>query len=159
MGQKTLSKWLKLVIVGTALCGLAVYLAVVPSYGAAVAERNPEFAYRYWPWMIFIWLTALPFFTALVFGWRIAANIGRDRSFTMDNAFLLKWILWLAAGDGIFFFVGNVLFLALNLSHPGVTLFSMLAVFAAVAVSVGAAALSHLVRKAAALQDENDLTI
>ncbi|MCR4771070.1 MAG: DUF2975 domain-containing protein, partial [Oscillospiraceae bacterium] len=32
-------------------------------------------------------------------------------------------------------------------------------VFAGIALSVGAAALSHLVRKAAALQDENDLTI
>ena len=159
MSQKTLSKWLKWVIVGTGICALAVYLAVVPSYGASVAARNPEFAYRYWPWLIFIWITAVPCFAAMFCGWRIASNIGRDRSFIMDNAVLLKWISWLAAGDAAFFFVGNVLYLALDLSHPGVTLFSLLVVFAGVALSVGAAALSHLVRKAAALQDENDLTI
>lgn len=159
MGQKTLSNWLRLVIVGTGICALAVYLVIVPSYGVSVAARNPEFAYRYWPWLIFIWLTAVPCFAALFLGWRIAANIGRDRSFTMENADKLKWISWLAAGDAAFFFIGNVLYLALNLSHPGVTLLSLLVVFAGVALSVGAAALSHLVRKAAILQSESDLTI
>ena len=99
MGQKTLSNWLRLVIVGTGICALAVYLVIVPSYGVSVAARNPECAYRYWPWLIFIWLTAVPCFAALFLGWRIAANIGRDRSFTMENADKLKWISWLAAGE------------------------------------------------------------
>ena len=45
------------------------------------------------------------------------------------------------------------------MNHPGVILMLLLVVFAGVAVAVAAAALSHLVKKAAVLQEESDLTI
>ena len=45
------------------------------------------------------------------------------------------------------------------MSHPGVALASLLGVFAGVAVAIAAAALSHLVRKAAELQEQSDYTI
>ena len=45
------------------------------------------------------------------------------------------------------------------MSHPGVALFSLIVVFAGVAVAVAAAALSYLVKKAAVLQEQSDLTI
>ena len=86
-------------------------------------------------------------------------RIGRDRSFTEENARSLKWVAWLAAGDACFFFAGNVLLLLLNMSHAGVFLLSLLVVFTGAAIAVAAAALSHLVGKAAALQEQSDLTI
>ena len=159
MKQKTLSRWLKAVIVGAALCGAVIYLFVIPEFGRSIADENPEFAYCFWPWLIFLWCTALPCYAALVFGWRIAKNIGNDRSFCMENARALSWIAYLAAADAGFFFVGNVVFLFLNMNHPGVVLLSLVAVFAGVAVAIAAAALSHLVAKAADLQAESDLTI
>ena len=94
-----------------------------------------------------------------LFGWMIAGNIGRDRSFCMDNAKYLKWISWLAAGDAIYFFAGNVVMLFANMNHPGVIIISLFVIFAGVAIAVAAAALSHLVKKAAVLQEESDLTI
>lgn len=159
MEQKALSKWLKIIIIGVGICGLVGYFLVIPSFGQSLARQYPEFSGRYLPWLIFIWLTAIPCYIALFFGWKIAANIGRDRSFSVENANLLKWISWLAAGDSIYFFAGNVALLLLGMSHPGVVLLSLLVVFAGVAITVAAAALSHLVRKAAALQEESDLTI
>lgn len=45
------------------------------------------------------------------------------------------------------------------MSHPGVALFSLLVVFAGVAVAVASAVLSHLVQKAAVLQEQSDFTI
>ena len=86
-------------------------------------------------------------------------NIGKDRSFCVENARLLKWISALAAADAAFFFLGNILYLLLGWSHPGVTLLCLLVVFVGVAISVAAAALSHLVMKAAALQEQSELTI
>ena len=86
-------------------------------------------------------------------------NIGKDRSFSMDNARLLQRISRLAAGDAVFFFLGNVLLLLLNMSHPGVVLAALVIVFVGVAVAVAAAVLSYLVQKAAALQEQSDLTI
>ena len=159
MEQKSLSKWLKLIIIGMAICGVIVYAVVVPSCGASLRTSYPEFSNRYWPWLIFLWCTGIPCYAALALGWRIAERIGRDRSFTMENAVSLKWIAWLAAGDAAFFFIGNVVLLLLSMSHPGVTLLSLLVAFAGVAIAVAAAALSHLVQKAAGLQEQSDLTI
>ena len=159
MEQLSLSKWLKRIIIGIAVCGLIVYAYIVPSYGQSLVESYPEFANRYYPWLFFIWVTGIPCYAALFLGWRIAAGIGQDKSFTMENAKYLKWISVLAAGDALLVFVGNLVFLLLDLSHPGIMLLSLLIVFAGVAISVAAAALSHLVRKAAALQEQSDLTI
>lgn len=160
MDQKSLSRWLKFIIVGVGLCGLFFYLVILPSIGwGIVAVEGPECAYMYWPWQIFLWATGVPCCVALVLAWRIAGNIGKDRSFSMENARLLKYISLLAVGDTAFFFVTNIVFLFLNMSHPGVLLFSLVVDFAGVAVAVAAAALSHLVQKAAALQEQTDLTI
>ena len=159
MEQKTLSKWLKLILLGMGICGLAVYFLVVPSFGDSLRSQYPEFAGRYWPWLIFIWISGIPCYAALVLGWRIAANIGRDASFSMENARFLRSIAILAAVDAAYVFLGNLAMLFLDMSHPGVVLLSLLVVFAGAAVAVAAGALSHLVRKAALLQEENDLTI
>ena len=159
MEQKTLSKWLKLILLGMGICGLAVYFLVVPGFGDSLRSQYPEFAGRYWPWLIFIWVSGIPCYAALVLGWRIAANIGRDASFSMENARFLRSIAVLAALDAAYVFLGNLAMLFLDMSHPGVVLLSLLVVFAGAAVAVAAAALSHLVRKAALLQEENDLTI
>lgn len=45
------------------------------------------------------------------------------------------------------------------MNHPSIVLLSFFIEFFGVAVSVSAAALSHLVMKAAVLQEESDLTI
>lgn len=159
MKQSTLSAWLKTIVIGMALCGLAVYGIVLPSFGASLTASYPEFQNRFWPWLIFLWASGLPCYAVLVLGWLIAGRIGRDRSFTEENARSLKWVAWLAAGDACFFFAGNVLLLLLNMSHAGVFLLSLLVVFTGAAIAVAAAALSHLVGKAAALQEQSDLTI
>ena len=159
MNQKKLAAWLKGIIIGIGLCGLVVYFAILPNFGESLHESYPEFAGWHWPWMIFLWCTALPCIAALILGWGVAGRIGKDRSFCMENARALRAIAFLAAGDAAFFFLGNVVFLFLNMSHPGVVLASLLGVFAGVAVAIAAAALSHLVRKAAELQEQSDFTI
>ena len=159
MEQKTLSKWLRIIIVGAGIFGLIVYFVIIPSYGVSMRTLYPEFSDRFWPWLIFIWLTAVPCYAALVFGWKIALNIRKDRSFSKENAQYLKWISVLAAIDSAYFFVGNIVLLFSNMSHPGITLFSLLIVFVGVAISVASAVVSHLVQKAAALQEQSDLTI
>lgn len=159
MKQKTLAGWLKAILAGMAVCGLIVYAFILPAYGRSLTALYPEFENRYAPWLIFLLTTGIPCYAVLGIGWRIASNIGNDRSFTEENARLLKWISWLAAGDGAFFFAGNAALLLMNMSHPGVMLASLAVVFAGVAVAVTSAALSHLVQKAAALQEQSDLTI
>ncbi len=159
MEQRAFARWLKVILIGVGLCGLAACALAAPMYGLSLTAQYPEFSNRFWPWLVFLWLTALPCFAALWLGWRIADNIGHDRSFCVENAAALKKITRLAAGDSLFFFLGNVALLLLNLSHPGVVLMSLAAVFAGVAAAVAAAALSHLAYRAADLQQQSDLTI
>lgn len=159
MEQKTLAGWLKLIVIIIGLCGLVVFAVVIPGCGTSMIEQYPEFAGWYWPWLIFLWITGVPCYIALVFGWKVALNIGADHSFSVENARLLKWVSWLAAGDTVFFFAGNVLLLLLNMNHPGVLLASLLIAFVGLCVAVAAACLSRLIRKAADLQDQSDLTI
>ncbi len=159
MEQKILSKWLKCILIGVMFCGLVIFTLLIPAMGLSLRTQYPEFSDRFWPWLGFLWASGIPCFAVLVLTWKIASNIGAARSFSEVNAKLLLWISALAAGDAAFFFAGNILLLLLNMSHPGITLASFLVVFAGIAVAVVSAILSHLVKKAAVLQEQSDWTI
>ena len=159
MKQTSLARWLKLILFGVGVCGMVVYALVLPKVGQELIGGREELRKYFWPWLVFLWVSGVPCYAVLALGWRIAGNIGADRSFSLANANLLKKIAGLAAGDAVFFFLGNLVFLFLDINHPGVVLFSLMVEFAGVAIAVAAAALSHLVRKAAALQEQSDLTI
>lgn len=159
MNQKHLALWLKVIIAGIACCGAILYLYIIPEFGRGIASHNPEYAFCYPYWLGVLWISAVPCYLVLYFGWQIVNEIAKDRSFSMKNAAYLKYISLLAAGDSAYFFVANLVLLMLNMSHPGVFILAMFVIFAGVAVTVAAAALSHLVQKAAAIEEENKLTI
>ena len=159
MNQKRLSLWLKAVIICVGICGLSVYFGILPNIGSSLSAGYPEFSSWHWPWMVFLWLTAIPCYAVLVLGWKIAVSIGNDHSFSVENAVLLHHVARLIAGDVLFFFLGNVIFFFLSMNHPGVMLLSLLVCAVGTAASVGAACLSHLVRKAADLQEQSDFTV
>ncbi len=159
MTQKAIAGWLKGLIIGIFLCVLIVYVLVIPSIGQSIARAEPDFAFCYLPWLVFICLTALPCCFALYLAWKISVNIGRDRAFTMENAKWMKYISFSIAADGLYFFIGNVVFLLVGMNHPGIALLSLVIVIACIAISIAAAALSFFIKKAAALQEQSDLTI
>ena len=160
MNQKTLSRLLKAAIIAVGVFGLFFYCILIPSFGNYLAfSKYPEFSYMYIPWLIFLSLSALPCYGVLVFGWLIAVNIGRDRSFSMDNAKYLKIVAVLAAVDSIYVFVGDVVLFFAGMNHPGIALMILSLELIGIPVTIAAAALSHLVKKAADLQEQSDLTI
>ncbi len=159
MSQKNLSKWLKGIIAGMAVCGAIIYLYLIPVWGRDLVEANPEFLNCYIPWLAVLLISAIPCYWGLYFGWKIAAEIGKDNSFSRENASYLKNISMLAALDSVYFFGANLVLMLLGMNHPGIFLLSLFVVFAGIAVTVVAAALSHLVKKAADMKEENELTI
>lgn len=160
MEQKALGRWLKWIILGMALCGIVVYGVAFPALGRQIAYfEEGAYDHCFWPWLIFIWCTGLPCYASLVLCWKIASNIGKEQAFSAENARLFRYISRLAVGDSVFFFAGNIIYLLIGYSHPGIVICSLLPVFAAVAISVGTAGLSQLVQKAADLQQQSDLTI
>ncbi|MBE5940420.1 MAG: DUF2975 domain-containing protein [Lachnospiraceae bacterium] len=159
MEQKSLSNWLKIIILGTGICGLIVYAYLIPVLGQELIAQYPECTHYFYPWLIFLWVSGIPCYIVLFFAFRIAANIGKDKSFSTENANYLKYVSLLAAGDSAFVFIVNIVFLICNINHPGVIMLFLFVIFAGIAISVTSAALSHLVRKAAVLQEESDFTV
>ena len=105
MNQKSLSSVLKIITVCAAVCFALIFFWIIPIYGRSFAALYPEFEYCYIPWLVFMVLFSLPCFAALFFGWKIAANIGRDNSFSYENAKYLGTISILAGADSAFFFL------------------------------------------------------
>ncbi len=159
MSQRGLANSLKAVIIGVAVCGLVIYFYFLPVWGRAIIQAAPAYENCYIPWMVFLWITGVPCYLVLLCGWKIASEIGADRSFTDLNARLLKYIAALSAFDSVLLFVGSGVFYVLGMSHGGLMLFCIVVVFAGVTVTVAAAALSHLVYRAAELEEESELTI
>ncbi|MCD8107705.1 MAG: DUF2975 domain-containing protein [Oscillospiraceae bacterium] len=159
MDLKVLVRWLRAVIIGVGVCGLVAYGVVCPVCGLKIVEDHPDVSGWFAPWLGFILITAVPCYIVLVYCWKIVSNIAVGKAFSYDNAKYFSVMSYLAIGDIAFFFAGNVVLLLLNMNHPGVIVASLLIVFIGIAVAVVFATLSHLVKKAADLQQENDLTV
>ncbi|MCI8609001.1 MAG: DUF2975 domain-containing protein [Firmicutes bacterium] len=158
MTQKKFARLLKLIAVGLGIIGAVVYFFVLPSIGRDWASEE-GFGGFFWPWLLFLWGTGIPCFAALFEFWGICTQINADNSFCEENAIKLKTISLLILGDVAYFFAGNVIFMTLSMNHPGIFLASLAIDVIGAAIGIAAAALSHLVYKAAALKSENDLTI
>ena len=159
MKQKLFLFWLKLFLICIAVGGLALFAFALPALGLKMKAMNPEFSHCFWPWLIFLLISGLPCFAVLVLAGKLLSSIEKNMAFSFQNATLLKTISILAAADTAFFFAGNVVFLFLGMNHPGILLMSLAVDFAGLTVAALFAVLSQLVRKAAELQEQSDLTI
>lgn len=159
MSQKSLVKWIQGILIGFAICGVIFYGGLIPNIGLDLVSSYPEFGYMFYPWLVFILLTAIPCYIFLFFAWKVTLNIDKDNSFCMENSIHLRNMAYLTLFDTVFFMVGNIVYFLLGMNHPSILLGSILVVFVGVAISVACAALSHLVSNAAKIKDENDLTI
>ena len=137
MNQKSLSQMLRLLVALVAAAGLAISAWLV-RYGYQLCQERGQSG-LFLPWLIFFLLTLLAVYAALGLAWRMFASIGRDQSFSAENARRLKYMSWLACADAVAYL--------LALSFVGVCL------------SVACACLSHLVKKAADLKQDQELTI
>ncbi|HEX3021318.1 MAG TPA: DUF2975 domain-containing protein [Lachnospiraceae bacterium] len=159
MNQMNLSKWLKCITIIVAIMGSVVLFIILPRIGRDIITSNPECKEWYAPWFAFFCIIAIPCYVALGVFWTICNEIGKDNSFSMENAKSLSVISKLAVFDSVICFVGNVIFLSLGMSHFIVIIGFPFAVMGGIAIAVVAAALAHLVEKAYKMKEENDLTI
>jgi hypothetical protein len=121
-----------------------------------------------------ICLMFIPIFAALVDAWLILGDIGRNNSFCEKNAqrlmrisryALVVTVLWLIVTvchslvNALITLPSQTLETTLGIHPYGIMVLGIFLTLVGAAASIAAAALSHLTRKAAAIQDENDLTI
>ena len=158
MSQKSLASLLKGIIICLGLIGIIVYFLILPAFGSRLAE-NQDLESFYWPWQIFLWGTGIPCYGALFEFWGVCGEIQRDHSFCEENAIRMRTIAFLILGDVAYFFLGNIVLLLCNMNHPATFLLSLAIAIVGIAIGVAAAVLSHLIQKAAAMKEENELTI
>jgi hypothetical protein len=159
MKQLELAKWLRRIVVISAVIGLLLCFVIVPMLGKNLVLMYPEFGHMFFPGLIFIWITAIPLYIALWNLWLICNEISRDNSFCQENATRLKLISRLSILECILYFAAIILLLFLNLLHPSILLVALFIIFVGISIAVASAALSHLVQKACVIKQENDLTI
>lgn len=161
MKQHTLSKWLKIIVIGMALCGLVIFFVLVPELVSGMLQQNPDWGgcgtiNTFFAWMIFIWAAVFPCYWVLGIVWKIADEIRADRSFTIENSMRVKKIMILALADSAFVFIINIIYFFAGINHPGILMASLFICFAGVVIAVFAGCVSHLVHKAALLREENE---
>ncbi len=157
--QKELSIWLRVVLGVSAAFILFLSLLLMPKLGQHAVENYPELGYLYWPCLVFFWVTAALVLVFLALVWKIAVEIGRDNSFCYENAKRLRICSNLALCDVILYLIGGCVLGAMNLLQPSLIIAGVVICSIGAAIAVCCAALSHLTRKAADMQSENDLTV
>ncbi len=148
-------------IVGTLLLA-GLFFWAIPTYGAYMATTEaPEFAYAYWPCLIWAWCFAAPIFAAVIPAWRICSSISSEEgAFTRSNARCLRWIAYLAFADAVIFPAGMLIVGAMGAGSPGlVVMVTPSVMLACVAVGIAFLCLACLVDDAAKLKEDSDLTI
>ena len=159
MSSKTLFRLIRSTVIVALLSGLFAYIYIIPTLGTYLVTQYPDYSHLYYPWLIFLWLAALPYLAILVLMWKVSGVIGQDKVFTTNTAKTAKLGSILFFGNAGFFFLGNVVFLILNMNHPVVLLLSLFICMFNVTLAVFAAVMARYITKAAALQEEADNTI
>ena len=150
---------MKLAALAAALIGLLAAFVFLPMLASALLEEFPAYQKWYWPCLIYGWVVLAPGFAGLWEFWKICVEIGRDNSFSQKNARSLFRICLLALTMAALLAVGVAALCLLGMGLPAL-LIAMLGFAAACAlVALLANALAQLVRRAAAIKSENDLTI
>ena len=150
---------MKLAALAAALIGLLAAFVFLPMLASALLEEFPAYQKWYWPCLIYGWVVLLPGFVGLWEFWKICMEIGRDNSFSQKNARALFRICLLALTMAALLAAGVAALCLLGMGLPAL-LIAMLGFAAACAlVALLANALAQLVRRAAAIKSENDLTI
>ncbi len=156
MKQKGLSIILRVI---SALCIIVLVAVIIGTIHAGDSLHQAKDKTMYVVWQIITVLCSLVCIVAIVIAWLMFADIGRDLSLTVKNSRRLLIISNLFLLDTVIF---SMYFIASLLVHKklGVmTAVNIGIVFVGVSLTVICACLSHLVEKAAAIEEENELTI
>ncbi|MGI6032593.1 MAG: DUF2975 domain-containing protein [Coriobacteriales bacterium] len=99
---------------------------------------------------------AIPIVVACIFAWQVFSSIGRGRAFTRENSRRLNGVALCAVIEAPVLLIGGGILSKLT---DGDFLLPLLGCVACLVFALAANALAHLTLRAAAIQEENDLTV
>lgn len=159
MTQKRIANVLKVFCIFVAVVGAFFFFLYIPLIIDEFALMFPEAAFLKFPGILGVWVIAALCYIALWNFWGICTRIGEDNSFCEENAKAMKNMAIMG-----FLMTGLILaamiFIGI-LGFLGISYFMIGFFVACITTGVGVVcyALSLLIRKAAEIKEENDLTI
>ncbi|WP_043930579.1 DUF2975 domain-containing protein [Bacillus sp. EB01] len=148
---------------------LALFLIGTPvlafgSFGLYWLMRNPanpEYAHILYPIVIGMYVSAIPFFTALYQAFKLLGFIDKNKAFSDLSVHALRKIKISAmVFSGIYVVILPFVFMVAELDDaPGLVIVGMVPVFAGLVIAVFAAVLHRLLKEAIDIKSENDLTV
>lgn len=157
MKQKTFFLKMSLFLIGIPV--LALCILVLPWIGNEAAVHYPKLVYL--PVLIGIYLTAIPFYSALYQAFKLLGYIDKNNAFSELSVNSLKYIKYCAALISIIYAVSLPLFylMAQKDDAPGIVVIGLVCTFAPLVIAVFAAVLQKLLENAIDIKTENDLTV
>lgn len=154
---------------GTLFLKLAVILIGIPVialcafglYWLANNPANPDYVYMLYPILIGIYTSAIPFYIALYWAFRLLNYIDKSKAFSQISVKALQHIKYCALAISTLYvaIMPFVYFLAEKDDAPGLIIMGMVPIFASMVISVFTAVLQRLLQEAIDIKSENDLTV
>lgn len=153
----TLFLKLAVILIGLPVLVAAIYLLVLICKG----EANSEYSYMLYPIVTGLYGSMIPFYIALFNAFKLLNYIDNNIAFSKLSVDALKYIKYSANSISlIYILILPFLFLLADKEDaPGLVLFGLIFIFAALVISVFAAVLQRLLKDAIEIKTENDLTV
>jgi len=159
MTQAEISKWLKAVTILLAAMGVVFFGVIVPVLALISRRSYPDLAFLFYPGLAYNFAIAVPCYAILYHFWKVCRQIRQDNSFSKENADSFVAISRLALFLTVEWFAGLLFLTFGGWMKTGALVILIFGIFLSIIVTVISAALSHLIRKAYELRQENELTI
>ncbi|MFB7305066.1 DUF2975 domain-containing protein [Heyndrickxia sporothermodurans] len=155
----TLFLKIAVILIGIPILALCIFL--VPKIANYSAELLPNITYIKYFVLIYMYLTAIPFYFALYQAFKLLSYIDKNKAFSKISVTALKNIKYCAISISILYAGGMPLFyLAADKDDaPGIILIGLVVIFASMVIAVFAAVLQKLLKEAIDIKSENDLTV
>lgn len=153
----TLFLRLALFLIGAPVIALGIY----GIYDLTRNPANPDYAHILYPIVIGMYLSVIPFFTALYQAFKLLGYIDRNQAFSELSVKALQKIKFSAMTfSGLYVVILPFVFMVAELDDaPGLVIVGMVPVFASLVIAVFAAVLQRLLKEATNIKSENDLTV
>ncbi|WP_088810301.1 MULTISPECIES: DUF2975 domain-containing protein [Listeria] len=152
---------LKLVIIVLCIPVLALAFVGLPRLIIGALQTFPNNQIFVYMAFISIYLSAIPFFIAVVQAFKLLLLIDKNKAFStlaVKNLTKIKFSAFLISG--LYLLTLPLFYMAANITDaPGIIFIGIVVIFAAFIIAIFSAVLEKLLQNAISIKSENDLTI
>ncbi|WP_088105402.1 DUF2975 domain-containing protein [Halalkalibacter urbisdiaboli] len=155
----TLFLKIAVILIGIPILALCIFL--VPEIAKYAAELIPNIAFMNYLVLVYLYVTAIPFYFALYQAFKLLSFIDKNKAFSELSVRALKIIKYCAITISVLYVIGMPLFylIAEVDDAPGIIIIGLVVIFASMVIAVFAAVLQRLLQEAIDIKSENDLIV